>query len=108
MTATNADRLRRALARFERSEDVLRGIMRADLLDALHLASMAGEYLDHLVARIEQIAGMADDETETLVAALDVALEARTFVRAIRRAIEQLEDGIGNVWSAVVPGRPRT
>ena len=68
---------------------------------------MAGEYLDRFVSRIEDMAGTADDETETLVLALDVAMEARTLLRAVHGALQPLEEGIGNAWSAVLPGRPR-
>ncbi len=107
MTVTNADRLRRAVARFEKSEDVVRGIPRMDFLDALHLALMAGEYLDQIVARIEDMAAKADDETEVLIVALDVTLAIRGLLRAVREAIERLEEGIGNVWSPVLPGRRR-
>ncbi len=99
MTTTSADRLRRATARFEKSKDAVRGIARADLLETLHLASMAEEYLNRLIERVENQAGMADDEAEILVLSLDAALEVRTLLRAVRGAFERMEERIGNPWT---------
>ncbi len=100
MSAVCANRLRRAIARFEKSEGTARGIPRRDLLNALHLTSMASEYLNQLTECVENQTSVANDETEILVLALDVALEARTLLRAVHDALERLEEGIGNPWVA--------
>jgi hypothetical protein len=61
---------------------------------------MAGGHLDPFVARVEDIGGMANDDTETLVVALDVALEARTLLRAVHGAIERRDAGERRIRSS--------